>query len=319
MVSSHGAPETAAANHRPLLTVSAVIPTRNRPAHALECARAILANALTHELVVVDQSDDSSTEVALGEIVDPRLRYVRCRLRGAASGRNTGIRATTGKVVAFTDDDCRAAPDWTESLLRIFASDPEAAVVCGQVRIPDELRKLGFASSFQPEIREWKGRYPAPDRDWGITANMSVRRDVFEKVGSFDPFLGAGTRLRSGEEPDFLFRVLKGGLKVVNAEEVIVDHLGIRARGEDAANLAKSYALGTAAAFFKYVRLGDPDGTAMYLRHLVGCGRLVLANMIRLNRPIGLGYALAFASGSIASLRYRVDGKRRLYSGVWGD
>jgi glycosyltransferase involved in cell wall biosynthesis len=295
------------------LSVSAVVSTRDRPAHAIPFANAILANPDVRELVVVDQSDDRRTEDALATIVDSRLRYVRSDLRGVTNGRNLGIELTSGDVIALTDDDCRVAPDWVKSLAKIFTADSEVGVVCGRVSVPADVQERGFAVGFEPEVREWQGRFPPPDRDWGITANMGIRRNIISGVGPFDPFLGAGAPLRSGGEPDFLFRVLQAGLKVVNATEVEVQHLGARTRGEEASNLLKNYASGAGAAFIKYVRLGDTAGTALYFRHLAGCGKLVFTNLRHLHRPIGIGYTLAFVSGSIASFKYRVDRDRRVY------
>jgi glycosyltransferase involved in cell wall biosynthesis len=299
-------------------TVSAVVSTRNRPHHAHPCATSILANPDLFELVFVDQSDDRKTEAALSTIRDPRFSYVRSDLRGVTNGRNVGIELTTGDVIAFTDDDCRASADWVARIARIFADDSDVAVVCGRVQVPDEVQERGFTTAFEPKVREWQGRFPAPEDDWGITANMSLRRSALPRVGLFDPFLGAGAPLRSGGEPDFLFRVLKEGLKVVNANEVVVDHLGARAHGDESARLLKNYASGTAAAFFKYVRLGDIDGTLLYLKHLRGCGKLILTNALHLHRPLGIGYTLAFLQGSVASFKYRVDRSRRVYAAPRG-
>lgn len=293
--------------------ISIVIPTRNRSADATDCVRSILRSDGFAQLIVVDQSDDRSTELAMAALRDPRVRYVSRTLRGATNGRNVGIEASGGEVIAFTDDDCRVAPDWAVSIARIFAADCEAGVVCGRVRVPEELAKEGFAVSFEPEVREWQGRFPPPGRDWGITANFAVRRDVFARVGSFDRLLGPGAPLVCGEEPDFLFRVLKAGLKVVNAREVVVDHLGVRAHGRESTKLSRIYAAGTGAAIFKHVRLGDLDAIALYLRHLGGCGRLIFTNLVHLHRPIGIGYTLAFLSGAFASFRFRIDRGQRLY------
>ena len=295
------------------LRISVVVPTRNRAEHAAECAREILRSDGFDEIVFVDQSDGSETERALAAIGDGRIRRVACRLRGATNGRNLGIEATTGDVIAFTDDDCRVASDWISSIAAVFASDPSVALVCGRVRVPDELRARGFAVEFEPDVREWVGRFPPPDRDWGITANMAVRRDVFARVGPFDAMLGAGAPLLSGEEPDLIFRVLKAGLKVVNAREVGVTHLGVRLHGPEATQLWRTYGRGTAAALFKHVRLGDTDAAAIYLRHLGVLGRVMAENVVRGRRPLGLGYTLAFLSGAVASFRYRVDRQRRLY------
>src|SRR6266480_373161 len=87
--------------------VSVVVPTRNRPTHAAACARSILATDRFVDLIVVDQSDDRSTEEALAAIVERRLRYVRTETRGVTKGRNLGMDASDSEIIAFTDDDCR--------------------------------------------------------------------------------------------------------------------------------------------------------------------------------------------------------------------
>jgi len=93
--------------------LSVVIPTRNRAAEAAEAARAVLCDQSDFELVVVDQSTNEATVDALRELQDePRLRVVRSSLRGASNARNTGVAATSAPIIAFTDDDCRPAPDW---------------------------------------------------------------------------------------------------------------------------------------------------------------------------------------------------------------
>jgi glycosyltransferase involved in cell wall biosynthesis len=294
-------------------TLSIVVPTRNRAEHAAECARAILRWGGFDELIFVDQSDRDETERALNAIGDKRLRCIRSELRGATNGRNVGIEASSGALLAFTDDDCRVAPDWTASIRRIFADDPTASVICGRVHVPEEMQKDGFAIAFEPQVREWSGRYPPPSTDWGITANLSARRSVLDEVGKFDPMLGPGAPLRCGEEPDLLFRVLKAGHKVVNAKEVQVEHLGVRAHGEESSQLWDTYGAGTAAALFKHIRLGDLDAAGLYLRHLGVMSRVVTGNLLRGRRPIGLRYTRSFLSGALASFRFAIDRRTRIY------
>jgi glycosyltransferase involved in cell wall biosynthesis len=294
-------------------SISIVVPTRNRADHAVECAASILRCQGFIELLFVDQSDDDATEKALAGISDPRLRCVRSRLRGATNGRNVGIESSRGEVISFTDDDCRVALDWVSSISSVFEQDPSVAVVCGRVRVPEEYQQRGFAVAFEPEVREWAGRFPPHGRDWGITANFSIRRDVVQRVGPFDPVLGPGAPLLCGEEPDILFRVLRAGLKVINAREVVVDHLGIRALGEESRDLFRTYAVGTAAALVKHVRMGDPVAIWLYMRFLGNSAMTVPLNVLRGKRPTGLGFAYHFLSGSLSSLRYTVDRSKRLY------
>jgi GT2 family glycosyltransferase len=295
------------------LSVSVVVPTRNRAQHAAECAASVLAIQGFVDLIFVDQSDDHATEEALSKIVDPRLRYVRTETRGVTRGRNLGMSMSTSDIIAFTDDDCRVPTDWIERIVAVFDADPEVAVVCGRVMVPPEIQHLGYAEGFEPHEREWQHRYPPLGRDWGITANFSLKRSVLERIGAFDPMLGAGAPLRSGGEPDFLFRVLRAGLKVVNASEVVVDHYGIRKPGDEFKKLIMGYSAGTAAALFKHVRLGDVQGTTVFLRFLGSTLARVSGNVIFRRRPTGANYLLAFVSGAIASYRFRIDRERREY------
>jgi GT2 family glycosyltransferase len=301
----------AAALARPSLSV--VVPTRNRPDHAGECVRRLLSSEGFREIIVVDQSDGDATKTAIDSLADARVRCVPSELRGATNGRNVGIDLSSGDVIAFTDDDCRVALDWATKIVDVFAADPETAVICGRVYVPEELQKGGFAIGFEPQLREWQHRFPPPDRDWGITANLSARRSVFERLGKFDPLLGPGAPLRCGEEPDLLFRVLKAGMKVVNAREVEVAHLGVRSHGAESAELWNTYGVGTSAALFKHIRLGDMDAAKLYLQHLGIMGRVVTKNLLTGNRPTGLRYTWAFLSGILESLKFRVDSAERLY------
>jgi len=297
-------------NPRP--RVSVVVPTRDRAEHVKHCVPTVLANPELHELLVIDQSADASTEEALKPFAGPKLRYVHSDQRGVTNGRNLGIELSTGDAVAYTDDDCRVPPDWVTKIAGLFEADPEASIICGRVLIPSS-NAQGFTTSFEPVVRDWQGRYPPPDRDWGITANFALRKEVVARIGHFDPVLGAGAPLRSGGEPDFIYRALKAGMKVVNAKEVEVEHLHARAEGEASKKLLSNYASGTAAAFIKHVRLGDLTAARIYLKHLSGCAKLMLINAAHLHRPLGIGYTLAFLEGSVKSFSYRVDRKRRLY------
>jgi glycosyltransferase involved in cell wall biosynthesis len=295
------------------LSISVVVPTRNRAEHVAACARTILANEGVEEIIFVDQSDDRATEAALAQLGAPRLQCVRSDLRGATNGRNVGIERSRGDVIAFTDDDCRVAPDWIARIRDVFVGDPGAAIVCGRVQVPVELQQSGFAMGFEPQVREWIGRFPPPQSDWGITANLAGRRDVLVRAGKFDPLLGPGAPLRCGEEPDLLFRVLSAGLKVVNAREVVVDHLGTRSFGSESSQLWDTYGAGTAAALFKHVRLGNLTAARLYLGHLRVMAGVIAGNLIRGHRPTGLRYTYAFLSGTVASLKFPIDREHRLY------
>jgi GT2 family glycosyltransferase len=292
--------------------LSVVVSTRNRPEHIVDCVTAILACRGLLDLIVVDQSDDSRTrDLLIPRELDRRLRYVPAETRGVSAGRNLAIALSTAPLVAFTDDDCRVSVDWIDRIEDVFAAEPDAAIVCGSVTVPPELAKIGYAAEFRPSRRTYR-RFPPPG-EWGISANMTIRRDVFDAVGAFDPVLGAGAPLRSGAELDLTVRAIRAGFAVVNAPEVEVTHLGVRAHGDEASGLFRGYGIGIGATFSKHARLGDRGGALLYLRWL---GHLAMSSVVKvltLRRPTGVAFLASYIYGSILSLRYGIDSETAMY------
>jgi hypothetical protein len=103
-------------------------------------------------------------------------------------------------------------------------------------------------------------------------------------------------------------------LKVVNAREVVVDHYGTRTPGPETQKLVTGYGAGTAAALYKHVRLGDAVAMRVYLGFLWSTVRRVSVNILRGQRPLGLGYLAAFVNGSIQSYKFRIDRTSRQYA-----
>jgi glycosyltransferase involved in cell wall biosynthesis len=88
------------------------------------------------EVLLVD--DDSSDEtVAKARAVADRaglpLRVLRNGSHNISHGRNVGLDAARGPVVAFVDSDAVVEPGWTSAILDTFDADPNVAVVGGEV------------------------------------------------------------------------------------------------------------------------------------------------------------------------------------------
>jgi glycosyltransferase involved in cell wall biosynthesis len=293
--------------------LSVVVPTRNRPDHAGPCVASILANPGSFELVLIDQSDTDATELAMRPYLrDPRVRIVRTHTRGASNARNLGVSETSRPLIAFTDDDCRVAADWLEQVAKIFAADPAADILYGRVTIPRHLQGKGFAADFEPHRREYHREFPAVDVPWGIGANMSVRRSLFERIGGFDVLLGPGAPFNAGEEFDLMIRALASGSKIVNAAEAQVEHLGVR-EDDDASKLMRGYGVSVGATLAKHIRLRTPDSTGLALDWIVHFGFAGLRNALSGKRPTGLGLVAGMLKGMCLSSKRQIDFKRHVY------
>ena len=107
--------------------VSAIIPTRERPA-LLACAiRSALRQTWPNlEVIVVVDGPDSATTAYLETCSDARLRVVFLdERRGGSDARNAGVRAACGEWVAFLDDDDEWLPEKIAQQMRTAHAMPD--------------------------------------------------------------------------------------------------------------------------------------------------------------------------------------------------
>jgi glycosyltransferase involved in cell wall biosynthesis len=196
--------------------VTVVTPTHNRSGRLVRLLDALRAQTLPAErfevVVVDDASSDDTQEVLAAQAArgDLRLRVIRQeQAQGAAAARNEGWRAAESAVVAFTDDDCRPAPEWLEAGLRAGARE---RIVQGRVEYDPEERHLLGPFSRALGVDHLDG--------WYATANIFYPRAIIEQVGGFDP---EGFP-RVCEDTDLAWRSIEAGAAATYTDEAIVRH-----------------------------------------------------------------------------------------------
>lgn len=191
------------------LTVA--ICTRGRGALIRSTLLSILSGeVLPAEIVVVDQSDDNSTEdtVTAIALTEPRVRLFRTATRGVSQARNVALREAHGDVIAFTDDDVVVAADWLRIVAAEFDAYPDLALLFGTVLPPEtyDWHTEFIPYSHVPTTRPVRWHDSATHSVMG--ANMSLRRSLCRAIGEFDVALGPGASAPTGEDWEYALRAL---------------------------------------------------------------------------------------------------------------
>lgn len=299
--------------------ISTIVCTRDRPDDLRRALRSLVAQAFgPYEVIVVDQSRTEETRRVVDEASRARctIRYLHLAEPGLSRAYNTGISVARGDLLAFTDDDCVAPPQWLHSVAVAFADEPEVGLLYGQVLLPPDLDARDGGDGFTPQLPiERRRRLSRRDgfRVFGMGANFAARRSVCQEMGGFDEVLGGGGPLQSAQDFDFAYRLFRRGGAILLDPGVVVHHYGFRSLGDWPA-VVRSYGVGVGGFYWKHVRLGDRYAAqilaATLARETAGVVKKVL-----LRRPASAqwNYVRSICTGIARSRRYHVDARRRVY------
>lgn len=109
------------------MQITVVIATHNRPALLREAIASIQAQSFPEwDIVVVDDGSHPPVDLEdVNETISGRLRLLRHETpQGPSGARNTGMRAATGDLVTFLDDDDLLKPDALARINSVFQDEP---------------------------------------------------------------------------------------------------------------------------------------------------------------------------------------------------
>lgn len=170
------------------VTVSVVVPTRDRPAmldEALASIRAIEGSDLRFEILIGDNGSDPETARVAAR---HGARHIPVATPGAAAARNAAMRAATGEFVAFLDDDDAWLPGHVRPQLLAMRADPSLAGCVGQVA--NATADLSSHGPFWPAAMPADGDlFAAFLEAYPQIGATVVRASVRESAGYFDESL----------------------------------------------------------------------------------------------------------------------------------
>ena len=96
--------------------VSIIMPSYNTAQYIAETIQSVINQTYQNwELIIVDDCSSDDTDIVVGKIKDPRIKYIKNqRNSGAAVSRNRALRMANGRWVAFLDSDDLWKPEKLE-------------------------------------------------------------------------------------------------------------------------------------------------------------------------------------------------------------
>jgi GT2 family glycosyltransferase len=204
-------------------SVTVVVPTYSRPRELGACLRSLGALRYPRtslEVIVVDDGNAEPVAAAANAVGSPLdVTVIRQEHGGPARARNEGARHARGALIAFTDDDCTAAPDWLAALTSRAARAPGSAV---GGRTVNATPGNPYASATTLLIDHLLARHNAsPEHARFLpSSNLLVPADRFRAMGGFDASFG----FPGGEDREFCERWRRHGFALTWAPEAVVEH-----------------------------------------------------------------------------------------------
>jgi glucosyl-dolichyl phosphate glucuronosyltransferase len=270
---------------------------------------------LKWELVLVNNNCSDDTE----EVINEYKNYlpivcVKEPIQGLSRARNAGLRAASGNLVIFTDDDVTPCKEWISIYWSAYLDSPTGYFWGGPIE-----------SEFEGEKPDEELLYYAPPSvqglDFGniqkiiesdelfVSANWSCPKKILLEVGGFDESLGLNafsSKKTCGEESDLMLRLKTKGFKGFYLPEAKIKHFVTKSKCtiQHIGNRIEKSALSNPIYFYSDKRFPRLFGIpiSLYFKLIITLGflfifspikKIRLSNYFRFKRLKGrfIGYA----------------------------
>lgn len=206
--------------------VSVIVPTRDRPEQLSACLRAlarVCPPAGGFEVIVADDGGRDAVEPVVRQSADGLVLQVTRleRSRGPAAARNLAATHARGRILAFTDDDCRPDPGWLEELIAAVEAH-RGAGAGGLTRSALEGNLWAMGSQMVEDVVYAHENAVHADARFFSTKNLALPAEAFRALGGFDD------SMRISEDRDLCARWRARGYPLVLAPAATVAHANPR-------------------------------------------------------------------------------------------
>jgi GT2 family glycosyltransferase len=282
------------------MKISLIITSCNRQRELDRFAFALSRQTFAGEVEVIFVAQGSA-QFQLTAAGATRIRIIEERVEGPislAKARNIGIKKASGEIVGFPDDDCWYEPDLLAKIAAHCGNHPNVDCICTDVYDPENKRSLGAP---RPRgVTKWISYWNV--FRLGNSNGIFVRAEALKLIGeTFDEKLGVGTEIGSGEEVEFLGRLLDIGCKIQYAGQLSVYHevSDNRTLGIDK---IYNYAVGYAHVNTSFLKRGHIEVSVHFIEVVArSCAGVALFFLVQEKRALWWARLRGIAKGCVAS------------------
>jgi GT2 family glycosyltransferase len=197
------------------VAIDVVIPVFNKRALLTNALGSVLDAARSYGRATVWLMDNGSTDGSfeyLQSLASDTVQVKRVPRVTIGALRNAGAKAGSASIISFIDCDCLLPIDFFSTLDGVFRRTGASGAG----------RRFVLPPAPTWVERTWDQMHQ-DGRDgectWITSANLAVRREVFDRVGGFDE------ALETGEDAEFCQRIRHGGGRIFQDQQLAVAHL----------------------------------------------------------------------------------------------
>ncbi|MCC5940051.1 MAG: glycosyltransferase [Balneolaceae bacterium] len=201
---------------RPAPKVSVIIPYRNNISEVDQIVLHLKKQNYSDEMIeiiIIDNGSESSEAVSHFTSENTICLQEKEYKNSPYSARNRGVEAARGEILAFIDANSHPADDWIENGVS-FLIEKDLDIAAGAVHF-DFGEKI-TAAKITDSLTSIQMKKAVEERGAAYTANLFVRRSLFEKAGLFEE------GIRSGGDVRWTINAVKLGFKIGYAEKAVV-------------------------------------------------------------------------------------------------
>jgi len=199
------------------IKVSVITPTFNDEKRLSKVIESVLNQNYPKEdfqfIIVDNNSEDHTKEVV--EKYEKVIYLFENKIQSSYSARNKGILKSKGDILAFIDSDCTADKNWLKNALKEF-DNKSVGLQAGSIIFKYKEEKPNIYE-YIDSIRFLRQEEYVRD-GFGVTANLFVRKEIFNNLGLFD------SSLKSGGDYQFCKKAKDNGYKIFYNNNAVVCH-----------------------------------------------------------------------------------------------